>query len=71
MLILLLHEDSADLKVRELIVWFISEAPDLIEHTAIAPDITGSGVPLFFNRLRSSPFDWYHTAFRYVILLIS
>ena len=60
----------ANLKVGELIIWFKPKAPDLIEQTAIAPDITGSGVLLFFNSLRSSPFDWYHATFRYVILLI-
>ena len=60
-----------DLKVRDLFVWFMPEAPDFIEYTAIAPDITGSGVLLFFNCLRSSPFDWYYAAFGYVIFLIS
>ena len=51
-----------NLNVGGSLKWFVSKAPDLIEQTAIAPDITGSGVLLVVNGLWSCPLHWYLAA---------
>ncbi|MCG8621740.1 MAG: hypothetical protein MJE68_07040 [Proteobacteria bacterium] len=60
----------AYLKIAVFLKWLASEAPDLIEQTAIAPDISGSGVFLVVDGFWSCPLHWYHTTVRNIIILI-
>ena len=47
-----------------------AHAPDLIEHTAVAPHITGSRVDPELDGLWSSPADWDLASVGEVVVLI-
>ena len=46
------------------------QGPYLIENTAIAPDITGSGVLVVLEGLGCCPLHWNLTSMRYVEILL-
>ena len=58
-------------RVRHSLKRFVSDAPYLIQQAAIAPDITGSGVLLEVQGLRSCPLDWDLASMGDIVLLIS
>ena len=49
---------------------FVSEAPYLIEETAIAPHVTGSRVLFVRNSLWSRPLDWYFATVRHIVVVL-
>ena len=59
-----------NLGIHSSLKWLVSEAPYLIEQTAIAPDITGSGVFLVVNGFWSCPLHWYLASLWYVVRII-
>ena len=48
----------AYLSIGECTKWLVSQWPYLIEEAAIAPDITGSGIPAIVKGLWSCPLNW-------------
>ena len=51
--------------------WFVSKAPNLIHQTAIAPDITGSGILSEMYSFWSCPFYGHFASLRYIVIVIS
>ena len=58
------------LGISDVMKWFVSQWPYLIEETAIAPDITGSGVLAIVKGLWSCPLDWNLTTMRDVVVFM-
>ena len=46
------------LLVAAVIVRFLSQAPYLVEEDAVAPDVTGCGVPAVIYSLGGCPLHW-------------
>ena len=55
------------LGIRNVIIRILSQAPDLIQHTAIAPYITCSGVLAVKDSLGGCPLHWDQAVCRYVV----
>ena len=51
-------------------VRFVSETPYLIQYTAIAPHITGSGVLHVAEYLRSTPLDRNTSSISHIVVLV-
>ncbi len=58
------------LKVGPLVVRLASQCPYLIEENAIAPDITGCGVPAVGDSLGCCPLHWDLSSVGGVVILI-
>ena len=58
------------LRICEVMKWLVAERPYLIEQTAVAPHITGSGVLAIVKGLWSRPFDRNLSTVRYVIVFV-
>ena len=50
---------------------FVSETPYLVQYTAKAPHITGSGVLLLRDGLWGSPANWDHSSMRHIDIFVS
>ena len=63
-------QKDTNLDIPKSLKRFVSEAPNLIEQTPIAPDITGNGILPVVNGFRSRPLHRDLPTLRYVIVLI-